>query len=93
MDFLQTNRKLNIRFKRKDTTLFLFCDGSDTFSKIKSVLFSHFGAKEEKEINLWASDCSTKYADMAMVSDFAGLSDNSIVLVAIGEEVPQPIAV
>ena len=81
-------RRVSIRFKRKDTPVFLFCEVSDTFLKLKSQLYPLFGAKEEKEINLFSSDCSTKYADMAMISDFAGLDDSSIIYVSLGDEAP-----
>ena len=54
-------------------------------------LFPLFGAKEEKDVSLHSSDATTKYADMAMVSDFAALSDDAVVLVTLDAEVPTAI--
>ena len=54
-------------------------------------LFPLFGAKEEKDVSLHSSDATTKYADMAMISDFAALSDDAVVLVTLDAEVPTAI--
>ncbi len=42
-------------------------------------------------MSLHSSDATTKYADMAMVSDFAALSDDAVVLVTLDAEVPTAI--
>jgi hypothetical protein len=36
MENMFAARRVSLKFKRKDTTVFLFCDISDTFQKIKS---------------------------------------------------------
>lgn len=79
---------VSLRFKRKLTTVFLFCEATDTFSKIKLRLADLVGAKSAEDIALYSADKATTYADEAMVSDFA-LTDESIVYVGLGGEAVQ----
>jgi hypothetical protein len=82
-----------LRLKRKETTLFLICDPSDSFLKLKQRATDALGIKGgPAQISLLVApgegDKEPKeYPDASFVSDF-GLQDNSVVfLTTVGEPI------
>jgi len=76
---------LSLRFRRKNTTVFLFAESTDTFHTMKVKLADLLGEKDAKDLRLFGADRETEYKDQAVASDFA-LADNALVLVAVGGE-------
>jgi hypothetical protein len=89
---------LSLRCKRKDTTVFLIVDVSDSFAKCKARLAEALGMKGGAAgISLLVApgegDKEAKeYPDMAMVSDYE-LQDNAVIfLVQVGEPIDGKLA-
>ena len=76
---------ISLRFQRKNTTVFLFAESTDTFQTLKVKLVELLGEKDPKEVRLYAADKETEYKDLAVASDFA-LTDGALVHVVIGGE-------
>lgn len=89
---------LSLRCKRKDTTVFLIVDASDSFAKCKARLADALGLKGgASAVSLLVApgegDKEPKeYPDQGMVSDF-DLVDNSVLfLVQVGEPIDGKLA-
>lgn len=66
--------------------MFLMCEPSDTFRKLKLRLADVLGAKGGPEsVKLFAEDKEKEFVDEAMVSDF-GVMDDAVVYVALNGE-------
>jgi uncharacterized protein YcgL (UPF0745 family) len=59
---------LYIRFKRKNQTVFLHCEPSQTFASVKARLAENFGL-EPANIVLFANDKKRELLDLATISD------------------------
>jgi hypothetical protein len=77
---------ISLRFKRKNETIFLVVEPSDSFRKIKLRL-SEILKKGVDEIVLTASNREQILTDAAQVSDFPSLvKDDAVVYATIGAE-------
>jgi len=91
--------QLSLRCKRKDATVFLIVDSSDSFAKCKARLAEAIGVKAGASgVSLLVApgegDKEPKeYPDQGMVSDFDHLVDNAVVfLVQVGEPIDGKLA-
>ncbi len=99
MRFAFAMSPLGLRFKRvtpkAETTIFLLCEASDSWRKVKIRLAEALAVKgnPSEAIKLFHEDKEREFADEALVSDEAaagglarGLVDGSIVWVALNGE-------
>lgn len=79
---------LHFRVKRRDCTIFLLCESSDTIMKIKGKLAELLHTKISS-VHLWGSDKERSLEDEGIVAD-QGLPDDSVIYLTLDAE---PIAV
>ncbi len=80
---------ISLRFKRKDMTVFLVVEQTDTFRKIASRLSTILNNKPE-DIQLYQPGKEKPYGDESMISDHS-LQDDAIVYICINGELPPGI--
>lgn len=77
---------ISLRFKRKDTTLFLVCEPGDSFRKIKTRISEILAVKGGIDnIKTFADDKEKEYLDEQILSDFT-INDNTIIFLSLGGE-------
>lgn len=80
---------LHLRFKRKDTTVFMLCDTADSMRRIRTRLGEMLGVPIGN-LRLYLNDKDHFLEDETIVSDHAKLSEGSVIAYCIGDE---PLAV
>ena len=77
---------LLLRFKRKDTTIFLVCEPGDSFRKIKTRISEILAVKGGIDnIKCFGEDKEKEYLDDHILSDFT-INDSTILYLALGGE-------